>query len=142
MPALVNRGFRSEFWQNEDGKISTKHATTCAHCNTIMVLQPGQTDKVIAHGIDAHGNPTGERLVVDKPFCFKCMKPICTRCALAMHAAGGVCDAFEKKLERKERLGEFYAKNYPTVDRDLAILVGTGETPEPPGRNSAILGTW
>lgn len=142
MPAIVNRRFRSEFGQNADGTISRMHATTCAHCNAIMVLAPGQTERVIVAGLDANGNPNGKREVIETPFCMKCMKPMCLACGVKMHRAGGVCDAFEKKLERKERLGEFYAKHYPEVDRDQAILINTGEVPEPPGRNSAVLGTW
>lgn len=142
MPALLNRNFRSEFWENADGTISRRGATTCAHCNCIMVQVPGAGDQVVFNGMDAHGNPNGQRKVLQSPFCMRCMKPMCVPCAIAMDRAGGVCDAFEKKLERKERLGEFYAKHYPKVDRDMAILVGTGEVPEPPGRNSAVLGTW
>lgn len=59
----------------EDGSVQEHDTYTCAHCNTIVVVQPREV-------------PGG--------WCRMCSRMVCDRCA------DGGCSPFEKKLEAQE----------------------------------------
>lgn len=63
-------------WTLPDGRVVERDTTTCAHCNTIVVVQSA--------------DPGG--------FCRMCMKATCSPCAGA-----GQCAPFERQLEARER---------------------------------------
>lgn len=67
-----------------EGKtVNVYESFTCGHCQHLSPVFPGQS-------LDDLGN-----------FCLKCARPTCKACSYRM-ANGGMCDPFEKKLERTE----------------------------------------
>lgn len=67
-----------------DGKTEKLVETfSCGHCQHVTEAPHGQT-------LDDLGC-----------FCLACMRPCCAECSTKM-ARGGMCDPFERKLEREE----------------------------------------
>lgn len=67
-----------------DAPLQEQDSFTCYHCNTVHVVKPGQK------GEDIGG------------LCKCCMQLICSACV-----DRGLCDPFEKKLERTEAKDRF-----------------------------------
>jgi hypothetical protein len=72
------------------GRAMEASTVSCCHCQAVVFL---------------HDLATGKRNESDiGGFCFRCMKPTCGPCA-----DRGVCDPFEKQIERAEARGRMLA---------------------------------
>lgn len=81
------QGRRKGFYLTEDpssGKLIERETFGCGHCQHVTIVPHGQ-------GLYDLGGV----------FCLACERPCCRSCAAKM-AGGGMCDPFEKKLERGE----------------------------------------